>query len=388
MVRRAACRMLNRRALLQSLATLPLAGCVMQPSAGRQNYTPSGEPLRRVQVTPDRLVRVVTGLRPYRPGGFVVRAEPFGDKLLVHNYGHGGGGITLSWGTSQMALELAAQSIERRAAVLGCGAVGLATTRLLQRHGWDVTVYAQDLPPATTSNIAGAQWSPASVFDKAVVSDAHLAEMGIALRHSYREFQNLVGTHYGVRWISNYLLSDEAADASDMRLRYPDMFPQLAELSAQQHPFPARHALHFDTMFIEPPVYLPALMRDVRSAGSDIRVRTFRDAADVHTLDEPVIINCTGLGTRSLFGDDELIPVKGQLVVLKPQTDINYLMISNGIYMFPRSDGILLGGTFERNEYSLAEDPLATRSILERHANFFRNMQDPWAGPWDYTVSA
>jgi glycine/D-amino acid oxidase-like deaminating enzyme len=141
-------------------------------------------------------------------------------------------------------------------------------------------------------------------------------------------------------------------------------------------------------MFIEPPIYLPALMRDVRDAGSQIHVRRFSDAAEVLALDEPVIINCTGLGTRALFGDNELIPVKGQLVVLKPQADINYLMISDGIYMFPRSDGVLLGGTFERNEFSLDEDPVATRSILERHATFFRNMQDPWAGPWDYAASA
>lgn len=376
----------SRRSVLQALATLPLAGCVARPRARPQNFTPSGEPLRRVQVSPDRVVRVVTGLRPFRPGGFVVRAEAFDDKLLVHNYGHGGGGITLSWGTSQMAIELAEHSEHRRAAVLGCGAVGLATARLLQRHGWHVTIYAKDLPPATTSNIAGAQWSPASVFDKSVVTEMHLQELAIAMRHAYREFQHLVGAQYGVRWVSNYLLSENPADVSDMRLRYPDMFPQLTELTPQQHPFPAKHALHFDTMFIEPPVYLPAMMRDVRSAGCRIEVREFRDSADVLTLDEPVIFNCTGLGTRTLFGDEELIPVKGQLVVLKPQTDINYLMINGGIYMFPRDDGVLLGGTFERNNFSLDEDPVATRSILERHASFFRNMQDPWAGPWDFAA--
>ncbi|MGB5247664.1 MAG: FAD-dependent oxidoreductase [Woeseia sp.] len=377
----------GRRRFLQALAAMPLAACVSQRPAGRQNFTPSGEPLRRVQVSADRVVRVVTGLRPFRPAGFVVRAEPFGSKLLVHNYGHGGGGVTLSWGTSQLALELALQSEHRQAAVIGCGAVGLATARLLQRHGWDVAIYAKDLPPATTSNIAGAQWSPASVFDKSVVSDAHLDELAIAMRHSYREFQNLVGAHYGVRWISNYLLSDKPADVSDMRLRYPDMFPELRELSPRQHPFPVSHALHFDTMFIEPPVYLPAMMRDVRAAGSRIEVREFDDAAELHTLKEPVIFNCSGLGTRTLFGDDELIPVKGQLVVLKPQDDINYLMISNGIYMFPRSDGVLLGGTFDRNVYSLDADPGATRSILARHASFFRNMQDPWARPWETSAT-
>ena len=52
------------------------------------------------------MIRTVAGLRPYRAAGFVVRAEALGDKRLVHNYGHGGAGITLSWGTSKLATEL------------------------------------------------------------------------------------------------------------------------------------------------------------------------------------------------------------------------------------------------------------------------------------------
>ena len=49
-----------------------------------------------VKVSRDRVIREVVGLRPYRASGFVVDAERFGHKLLVHNYGHGGGGVTLS----------------------------------------------------------------------------------------------------------------------------------------------------------------------------------------------------------------------------------------------------------------------------------------------------
>src|SRR4026208_1159997 len=60
-----------------------------------------------VKVSRDRVIREVVGLRPYRPSGFVVDAERFGKKLLVHNYGHGGGGVTLSWGTASLAVDLA-----------------------------------------------------------------------------------------------------------------------------------------------------------------------------------------------------------------------------------------------------------------------------------------
>ena len=66
-------------------------------------------------------------------------------------------------------------------------------------------------------------------------------------------------------------------------------------------------------------------------------------------LDDPVIINCTGLGSRDLFSDYDLILVKGQLTFLLPQPEVDYMVISGGLYMFPRSDGILLGGSFETN---------------------------------------
>jgi glycine/D-amino acid oxidase-like deaminating enzyme len=53
------------------------------------------------------VIREVVGLRPYRASGFVVDAEKIGNKLLVHDYGHGGGGVTLSWGTASLAIDLA-----------------------------------------------------------------------------------------------------------------------------------------------------------------------------------------------------------------------------------------------------------------------------------------
>src|SRR5919198_39525 len=60
-----------------------------------------------VKVSRDRVIREGVGLRPYRSEGFVVDAERVGEKLLVHNYGHGGAGITLSWGTASLAVALA-----------------------------------------------------------------------------------------------------------------------------------------------------------------------------------------------------------------------------------------------------------------------------------------
>ena len=159
--------MLTRRQALKSIATIPLLnGCAIPSLPTTRNYSPSGIPLRRVRVSSSRIVRSIAGLRPFRPSGFVVNAQRMNDKIVIHNYGHGGGGITLSWGTSHLAMELANQTGHKRCAILGCGAAGLSAARLMQIAGWEVTIYAKDLPPNTTSNVAGGQWSPTSVFEE------------------------------------------------------------------------------------------------------------------------------------------------------------------------------------------------------------------------------
>ena len=89
----------------------------------------------------------------------------------------------------------------------------------------------------------------------------------------------------------------------------------------------------------------------------------------------PVNVNCTGLGAAELFGDEQLVPVKGQLTVLFPQPEVDYIAIQRGLYLFPQSDGILLGGTFERGNASLDVDPEAERRIVEGHRRLFAGMR-------------
>ena len=54
------------------------------------------------------LIRERVGLRPGRSSGVRVAAEKLRDgRTVVHNYGHGGAGFTLSWGCAETALALA-----------------------------------------------------------------------------------------------------------------------------------------------------------------------------------------------------------------------------------------------------------------------------------------
>jgi D-amino-acid oxidase len=304
----------GRREVLEAIGGLAMTlavGCgVRTVSRGVGGARPEHR-LERVLVSAERIIRTDVGFRPFRPSRFRVHAERLGDKLLVHNYGHGGGGVTLSWGTADLAVEKVTESGRSgMAAVLGCGAVGLATARLLQSRGLDVTIYARALPP-DTSNMAGASWFPALVVDEALRSATFNAQFEKAARFSHRYFQALVGDYYGVRWRQQYFLSHAPAQDPWEYTLLRDLFQDTRRLHRAEHPFSAPHVLVDKMMFIEPSVYLNALLRDFQLAGGRVRVQSFAQPAEVAALREPIVVNCTGLGARELFGDRELTPVKG-----------------------------------------------------------------------------
>jgi D-amino-acid oxidase len=333
-----------------------------------------------VLVARERILRTIVGLRPFRPSGFVVRPEKLGDKLVEHNYGHGGCGVTLSWGTGQLAVEEVLRAGARRVAVLGCGAVGLATARLLQQRHIKATIYTRDRPPATTSDVAGARFYPFDVFDRKVASPEFLATLWRAARLSYDAFRKLPAATYGIYRHPTYACRNTPfAAESLLNFDSPvhDLLPGLRDMTADEKPFPYRIVRTFETLLIEPAIYLPAVMRDFDRAGGRIVVRTFATPADVAALEERTIVNCTGLGSAALFGDREMLPIKGQLTILRPQPEVDYITLPPDLYMFPRKDGIVLGGTFERGVSTLEPDRAAEDRILAGHAQFFASLTAP-----------
>src|SRR5262249_19655421 len=118
-----------------------------------------------------------------------------------------------------------------------------------------------------------------------------------------------------------------------------------------EHPFDVKYAIRSAQIRIEPNIYLDALMRDVVLFRSSIVVRKVDTQRDLMSLSEPIVVNCTGLGARDLFGDQELVPLKGQLTVLIPQEEVNYHTNGGlhtppppgalGIHTMSRRDGII-----------------------------------------------
>ena len=233
--------LLDRRTFAAGSTAL-LSGCATLGTRSTHGCTP----LAPVIVDESRVIRTVAGLRPFRRSGFVVRAEALGDKKLVHNYGHGGAGITLSWGTSKLATELALPRHSGPVAVLGCGAVGLAAARLVQEAGFPVTIYAAALPPDTTSNIAGGQFHPFAAYREAAVTQEWKAQFTRALDYGWRRFQIMVGDDYGIRWLPTYVETDTP------EARLLDTFPPVNRmLTKAEHPFPVESVLRYDTMYVE-----------------------------------------------------------------------------------------------------------------------------------------
>jgi glycine/D-amino acid oxidase-like deaminating enzyme len=378
---------IDRRGFLkEALATSAfLLAARSLPAAAFASARESERHFPLVKVSRERVIRTVVGLRPFRSEGFVVSAERLGQKLLVHNYGHGGAGVTLSWGTSSLAVDLARDFIQqrrtrvgtRRFAVIGCGVNGLSTARLLQQRFQDgagaVTIYAKDLPPNTTSNISGALWYPTSSFDPQEVTTKFTEQFQLASQISNRAFQELVGSEYGVRWTDTLeLISNEASLEREL-FGGARLYPQTEVHRDPKRFFGFPFTRQFSTMMIEPHTYLRAILRDFYIAGGKIVVRELKSRQEISRLPEPVIFNCTGLGARQLVDDQKLIPVRGQLEVLLPQPEVDYCYMSALGYMFPRRDGIILGGTFDRDDWSLQPNPEQSAGILEGHIEIMKH---------------
>ncbi|HUB79896.1 MAG TPA: FAD-dependent oxidoreductase [Bryobacteraceae bacterium] len=367
--------MLSRRSFLRG--STPALGAI---ALGKRALAAKPR-LPRVSVSPDRVIRTIAGLRPFRPAGFCVRAEKLAGKLIIHNYGHGGAGITLSWGTGLLAVREAAGVETRDCAVLGCGVNGLTTARLLQQRGYNPVIYSKEMPPSVTSNVAGGLWEPVSLFDHASVTPAFRAQFAEAARLSFQRYQSLAGDYYGVRWLPLYTLAQDAAAIAPPAPDSPNgpvesLYPESHDLGGHQHPFNVPFVHRRDSMLIEPAIYLNALIRDFELAGGRIVIREFGSPREVAALRETLIFNCTGLGARTLFADTSMLPIKGQLVFLLPQPEVDYMTIGpNGIYMFPRHDGILLGGSFERGVENTDIDPAVTQRILRDNGALFGGMR-------------
>src|SRR5581483_10965057 len=125
---------------------------------------------------------------------------------------------------------------------------------------------------------------------------------------------------------------------------------------------------------IEPNIYLDAIMRDVVLFGGRIVVRKFDAPRDLMALAEPIVVNCTGLGARDLFGDQELVPLKGQLTVLVPQDEVTY-HTNGGLHTPPAPGQLGIHMMSQRGVWTLEPDEAERKRVVESHMAVFGAMK-------------
>jgi hypothetical protein len=380
---------LGRRELLTGAGAVALLGamhgCGVAGMGVKKQSPPAALQLVPVRASTDRITRITVCTRPFRAQGPRIEAEQFGSKLIVHNYGHGGSGWSLSWGSSSIATRKAMESGERDMAVIGCGALGLTSALLLQRAGSRVTIYAKELPPNVRSSLASGLWTPDSricLEENATPAFKQLWEQ--ITRTSFLTYQNFLGLPGApVEFIDSYFVSDDSESLH--RRPDPDSRPPFAELQRElvgdlmpkgidvapgSHPFGARFVRQNTQMMFNLASYQRLLMADFLSNGGKIEIAEFHSPNDFAKLREKTLINATGYGARALFGDQSLIPVRGQLARGIPQPEVGYGLFYKGVSFVPRRDGLVFQVVGSNDYYGFNDDTVVPdRAEADRAVN-------------------
>ena len=297
---------MSRRGLLRAslLGSGVLAGCSTTP--GGSSFEPS-PPLVPIRARTDRIFDIAVCLRPFRPAGPRVDTERLGDTLVVHNYGHGGSGWSLSWGSSTRAVRLAMQASPGEVAVIGCGVLGLTSALLAQRAGARVTIYAREQLPLTTSARATGEWTPDSRIALAKSAAPGFAaiweEMARTAFKAHRNYLGLPGTP--VEWIDQYSVTGEtpprAAVSARRRARRSPSTARASPTSCRngggcRHdatPFKAAAVARNEMMIFNIADYGHTMLNDFFIAGGQFRHAEFRAPSQIAALGKKVVINCT-----------------------------------------------------------------------------------------------
>ena len=354
-------------------------------------------PLAPVKASMDRLISLEACLRPFRPQGPRIEAERMGRKTIVHNYGHGGSGWSLSWGAGRRAVALAKATGETKVAVIGCGAIGLTTAVVAQRAGLKVRIYTKDQMPYVRSFRATGVWSPSARICALEHATPEFRKAWEEMaRYSWFQYSSMLGLSGApIEWIEGYKLSDTPFDAGASLYTHapypgepqyphleddhtPDLMSAMQPLTRDQHPFPVEHVRRVNMMMFNIPAYAHMLMQDFLTAGGDLVIKEFENPRQFQELPEKTIIHATGYAARALLNDNSLVPVRGQTARLIPQPEVDYAISydSQNVYTVPRRDGVIVQ-EWSAGDYGNDKEaayPEATRASVEKIARLCAQM--------------
>jgi D-amino-acid oxidase len=252
-------------------------------------------------------------------------------------------------------------------AIIGSGAIGLTSAVRLLEAGHPVTIYAQAIPPHTTSDVAAAYWAPGAALGGGRMRTWALASLAVF-------YELAANPASGVTLRNLYELTDQPLSRVHPGLPVPtELVPPGV--------FPAPWSgVRLTVPQIDVPVYMPWLRDRVLGLGGQMvqcEIRSFTELFDGHA----VIVNCAGLGAQALTGD-AMYPIRGQVIrVRKPpglRPDMIYAESSGEVtYIIPRSQDCLLGGTYHYGDGRTQVDGEIAAGIIARCAQFNPAFKNP-----------
>ena len=243
------------------------------------------------------------------------------------------------------------------ALVIGAGVCGLTTAICLTEAGLTVTIRAARLPPGTTSAAAGAIWGP-----HLVEQGGRVAAWSSAGLQTLCDLASQAGS--GVRMARGIEAWRQPAEPPG----WSGLMPAFRRCTAAELPGGFVAGWQYTAPVLTMPVYLDYLLDRYTGGGGQVQVATVGALAQA-AADAPVVVNCTGMGARDLVPDRDLVPVRGQVVIVTNPGISDFFIgpadaTADLVYMFPHGDTVLLGGTEQPGDWDLDPDPAVTRRIL------------------------
>ncbi|MEJ7795453.1 MAG: FAD-dependent oxidoreductase [Nocardioides sp.] len=237
-----------------------------------------------------------------------------------------------------------------RVVVVGAGVVGLTVAVRLAEQGRRVDVLARDLPLETTSVIAAALWYPYEARPQHRVN--------AWASRSYAAFSELAAhPESGVRLVAG----TEVLTAGTPDPWWAGSVPDLARASP---PTGYADAWSFTAPLVDMPVHLTWLRERLLELGGTLTRVTL---ADLPRPEDGIVVNCSGLGARTLAGETDVHPGRGQvLLVMGADVDRWWLDGSGPTYVVPRTRHVVVGGTFDDGAWDRTPSPGTAAAILER----------------------
>uniref|UniRef100_G3PCR3 D-aspartate oxidase n=1 Tax=Gasterosteus aculeatus TaxID=69293 RepID=G3PCR3_GASAC len=101
-------------------------------------------------------------------------------------------------------------------------------------------------------------------------------------------------------------------------------------------------------------------------AGGQVEQRKVNSLQELSNAYD-VIVNCSGLGSKQLAGDDEVHPVRGQVLKVEAPWLKHFIRDGDGkTYIYPGIHSVTIGGTRQEGDWRLHVDEGEAKSIVER----------------------